>query len=300
MYSRTYDAQRFSPLRQITRQNVGQLQEVFKKELGAGTHRGHPDRLSRRDVLLTAGRGGAGARRHHRRADLGAPAADRRVARQDARHLRGHGLSTPSPDGFIVALDARTGEVRWETKTTGGMTAGSIVVEGKVLTGRTCAPRRENCYIAAHDAKTGAELWRFYTAAGVERAGRRHLGRRARRDARRVHVGAARRLRPGAAAGLLGRRQPDAQHARRSARRQLRRHPGCSRRPICTATRPSRCTSDTGKLALVLPAPARRRLGRGLPARAHAAAHRRAPGPEVREVDQPRRASRGETARRSR
>ena len=29
MYSRTYDAQRFSPLRQITRQNVGQLRQVF-------------------------------------------------------------------------------------------------------------------------------------------------------------------------------------------------------------------------------------------------------------------------------
>ena len=42
MYSRTYDAQRFSPLRQITRQNVGKLQEVFKKELGAGTIEGIP------------------------------------------------------------------------------------------------------------------------------------------------------------------------------------------------------------------------------------------------------------------
>ena len=30
MYSRTYDAQRFSPLKQITRQNVAQLTEVFK------------------------------------------------------------------------------------------------------------------------------------------------------------------------------------------------------------------------------------------------------------------------------
>ena len=31
MYSRTYDAQRFSPLKQITRQNVAQLRRVFKK-----------------------------------------------------------------------------------------------------------------------------------------------------------------------------------------------------------------------------------------------------------------------------
>src|SRR5688572_28170280 len=42
MYSRTYDAQRFSPLKQITRQNVGQLREVFKKELGTGTQESIP------------------------------------------------------------------------------------------------------------------------------------------------------------------------------------------------------------------------------------------------------------------
>jgi alcohol dehydrogenase (cytochrome c) len=70
-----------------------------------------------------------------------------------------------APDGVIVALDARTGEVRWETKTTGGMTSGAVVVEGKVITGRACSPVGENCYIAAHDARTGAELWRFQTAA---------------------------------------------------------------------------------------------------------------------------------------
>ena len=36
MFSRTYDAQRFSPLSQITRQNVAQLKEVFKVEFPNG------------------------------------------------------------------------------------------------------------------------------------------------------------------------------------------------------------------------------------------------------------------------
>jgi alcohol dehydrogenase (cytochrome c) len=71
-----------------------------------------------------------------------------------------------APDGFIVALDARTGEMRWETKTSGGLTSGPIVVEGKVLTGRTCTGQRANCYISAHDARTGKEIWKFFTAAG--------------------------------------------------------------------------------------------------------------------------------------
>src|SRR5262249_42417497 len=36
MYSRTYDAQRYSPLKQITKQNVTRLAQVWKKELLPG------------------------------------------------------------------------------------------------------------------------------------------------------------------------------------------------------------------------------------------------------------------------
>src|SRR5207244_737233 len=37
MYSRTYDAQRYSPLKQITRQNVGQLRMAWTRGEGPGT-----------------------------------------------------------------------------------------------------------------------------------------------------------------------------------------------------------------------------------------------------------------------
>ena len=73
-----------------------------------------------------------------------------------------------APDGFLVALDAKTGKVRWETKIDNGqITAGGILVaDGKVLTNRTCPQGvREFCFIAAHDARTGKEVWRFYTTA---------------------------------------------------------------------------------------------------------------------------------------
>ena len=36
MFSRTYDAQRYSPLKQITRQNVSQLRMVWTRGIGAG------------------------------------------------------------------------------------------------------------------------------------------------------------------------------------------------------------------------------------------------------------------------
>jgi len=55
MYSRTYDAQRFSPLKQITRQNVGQLRQVFKKELGMGSQESIP--IVYRGVIYVAAPG---------------------------------------------------------------------------------------------------------------------------------------------------------------------------------------------------------------------------------------------------
>src|SRR5262249_56073449 len=37
MYSRTYDAQRYSPLKQITKQNVNRLTQAWKKDLLPGS-----------------------------------------------------------------------------------------------------------------------------------------------------------------------------------------------------------------------------------------------------------------------
>src|SRR5215211_9322006 len=42
MYSRTYDAQRFSPLKQINKSNVAQLRVAFTRELGNGVQESIP------------------------------------------------------------------------------------------------------------------------------------------------------------------------------------------------------------------------------------------------------------------
>ena len=72
----------------------------------------------------------------------------------------------------IVALDARTGTVRWETVAAQGgrLSSGLIMAGDKIISGRTCGgtPRQASCYIAAHDARTGKELWKFHTAAGAD------------------------------------------------------------------------------------------------------------------------------------
>ena len=141
MWRRTLDSHGFSPLNQITTQNVGQLKEAFKTELPAGPHEGIPIVYRGVMYMLIPGNG--------------VQALDATTGKLIWEHKRPNGSSraktiaiyddmvfNSTPDGFIEALDARTGELRWETKSSGRLTAGVIVVEGKVLTGRACAPAR--------------------------------------------------------------------------------------------------------------------------------------------------------------
>jgi alcohol dehydrogenase (cytochrome c) len=75
-------------------------------------------------------------------------------------------------DDYIIALDALTGELVWETlimdyRMGAQQTSGPIIANGKVISGRGCEPEGgpEACVIMAHDARTGAELWRTRTIA---------------------------------------------------------------------------------------------------------------------------------------
>jgi alcohol dehydrogenase (cytochrome c) len=176
MYSRTYDAQRFSPLKQITRQNVNQLGKAWSKELGTGTLESIP--IVYRGVMYLVAPGAVIQALDAKNGNLiweykrpvPTPAVAT-TARTKTIAIYEDVILYTAPDSFIVGLDARTGAVRWETQTNGGLTSGPIVVEGKVLTGRTCGGQRANCYISAHDARTGKEAWRFYTAAGSDDPG---------------------------------------------------------------------------------------------------------------------------------
>jgi alcohol dehydrogenase (cytochrome c) len=165
MYSRTYDAQRFSPLKQITKANVGQLREAFHLELGNGPHESIP--IAYRGVLyvqlpgagLRAVNGATGETVWEYKWPAGGS------SRAKALSIFDDMVYYTSPDNSIVALDAMTGAERWKVKTPGNPTAGTIVIEGKVLSGRACGNNGTACYILALDAKTGKELWKFYSVA---------------------------------------------------------------------------------------------------------------------------------------
>jgi len=74
-------------------------------------------------------------------------------------------------DGRLVSLDAATGAVNWEVLTIDPklpytITGAPRVVKGKVVIGNGGAELGVRGYVGAYDAKTGAQLWRFYTVPG--------------------------------------------------------------------------------------------------------------------------------------
>jgi alcohol dehydrogenase (cytochrome c) len=186
MFSRTYDAQRFSPLSQVNKQNVSQLALAWSRGLGPGITETIPTVY--KGVMYVNVPGGAVQALDATTGDLiweyqrPAPAPPEGAgrgrgggagqgaggafsqARSKTLAIYDDMIYYTAPDSYVVAIDARTGKLRWESKVdTRGHTSGPIVVEGKVISGGTCNGGRVNCYIAAHDAKTGKELWRFYT-----------------------------------------------------------------------------------------------------------------------------------------
>ncbi|HZF30576.1 MAG TPA: PQQ-binding-like beta-propeller repeat protein [Gammaproteobacteria bacterium] len=182
MYSRTYDAQRFSPLDQIDRGDVGKLAKAWSKPLPAGSTEGIPIVHAGVMYLTTPGSRDSGSKVWALDAATGEllweyVPPNTGSTRVKALAIYGDAIfyTAPAPMGEpspVIALDAATGKVRWSTPVAPeNHTSGAIVVEGKVISGRTCNTERKNCYIAAHDAVTGKEVWRFYTTPGAGEPG---------------------------------------------------------------------------------------------------------------------------------
>ena len=75
-------------------------------------------------------------------------------------------------DAYMLALDAATGAIRWETQVAEpGLgfenSSGPVIAGGKAINGINGCTRLiiESCFITAHDARTGRELWRRFTIA---------------------------------------------------------------------------------------------------------------------------------------
>jgi quinohemoprotein ethanol dehydrogenase len=77
-----------------------------------------------------------------------------------------------SLDGRLIAIDAVTGSLIWETDTINDkerpytITGAPRVYKGNVIIGNSGAEYGVRGYITSYDAKTGKQIWRWYTVPG--------------------------------------------------------------------------------------------------------------------------------------
>jgi len=178
MWRRTLDGWGYSPLDQISRENVGDLRMVWSRGLRPGRQQGTP--LVRdgvmfmpnpRDIIQAIDAETGDLIWEHRRDrpdDLGDYMIGTLIDTNRNIAIHGELIIDTSMDDHIFALHAETGEVVWDTEildyrvNPANQTSGPIVAGGKVFSGRSCDPRGgpNGCVVTAHDAATGAELWR--------------------------------------------------------------------------------------------------------------------------------------------
>jgi alcohol dehydrogenase (cytochrome c) len=183
MLGRTYDEQRYSPLDQINQENVDQLSMVWSRGMPEGSQQTIPivyDGVMYtvspiNSVVALDATNGDLIWVYERESDPSIRASTLAGTSSKSLAIYHDMIYYTSPDGYLVSLDARDGSVRWEVESyepgSGAKnTSAPIVVEGKVVTARACRDQA-NCYIAANDAISGDEVWRFFTAAGADDPG---------------------------------------------------------------------------------------------------------------------------------
>jgi alcohol dehydrogenase (cytochrome c) len=206
-WRRTDNAWGYSPLDQINRQNVGQLQLAWSWAMD-DTGAGEAAPLVRDGIVYLPNPRGViqaldgatgdllweyrpGAQTQPAGATVGAeqtaiprlaqrPAApagaagDSDTGRGIQRNLAilGNRIFATTNDAHLIAVDARTGQLVWDTKVADsklgyGYTSGPIVAHGKIIAGMTgCSRYKEDvCFITGHDSATGKEVWRTSTIA---------------------------------------------------------------------------------------------------------------------------------------
>ncbi|WP_313805156.1 PQQ-dependent dehydrogenase, methanol/ethanol family [Sphingobium sp.] len=180
-YGRLYDESHYSPLTQISSDNVNKL--------GLAWHMDLPPQISTVsaplaiDGILYFGIGLS----HLYAVDVATGKTlweyDPEVAKVAGAKARlGWGIRgiaywngkiyTATQDGRLIAVDAATGKPTWSVETTGkndglSITGAPRVFAGKVIIGNAGADYSAvRGYVTAYDAESGKQLWRFYTVPG--------------------------------------------------------------------------------------------------------------------------------------
>ena len=178
MYSGQYNSQRYSRLTAIDKSNVDQLEMKWVKQLetladvettplvvdGVMYFTESPSTV----IALDASTGSQFWTYEHtlpEKLSLCCGRQNRGVA------ILGETLFLGTLDAKLIALDAKTGAVQWETQSadaaTGySKTAAPLVIGDKVISGIAGGEYGIRGFLDAYDAKTGELAWRFYTIPG--------------------------------------------------------------------------------------------------------------------------------------
>jgi len=175
-WRRDHGATGYSPLSQINRGNVQRMRLAWALGINPGTqeqeplvHDGvmyllHPDAT----VQALDARDGELLWEYRRELPEGVSAGD--TVRNLAIYQDKIFIATQ--DAHLVALSAATGEVVWDVPTADhtqriNYSEGPIAADGKVFAATTCGVGTPlACFLSAHDAATGKELWRRESVAG--------------------------------------------------------------------------------------------------------------------------------------
>jgi alcohol dehydrogenase (cytochrome c) len=178
-YSGSLDGRRYTPLAEITAANVARLrvQWIRQFEIRDITFQATPlvvggvifTTIPPSDVVALDARSGHEIWRYTRTMPDDLPLCCGLVNRGLA--LLGNAVFVGSLDGYLVAIHAETGQELWKTQVADSskgysLTGAPLVVNESVVVGVAGGEFGIRGFLAAYDAKTGKEQWRFHTIPG--------------------------------------------------------------------------------------------------------------------------------------
>ena len=182
MIRRNYQSWSHSPLAEVNRDNVGELELAWVWAMNEGGWNA-PSPIVHDGVMYLAGIGPVVQALDAASGDIiwehqvevattGYSGMSRNLAIYEDK------LFMATPDARLIALDARTGERVWDAVIADHAegfrnTSGPIVVGGTLVQGLSGCDRftLESCFISGYDADTGERLWRFNTVARSDEPG---------------------------------------------------------------------------------------------------------------------------------
>jgi alcohol dehydrogenase (cytochrome c) len=184
MYSGSYNGWRRSPLAQITPANVGSLRARWIKQFDSNDPYIEATPLTIGGTIFMVApastvsaldaKTGETIWEYKRNIPTDLPLCCGRNNRGLAAY--GHAVFLGTLDGYLVAIDASNGKVIWQTLVASSadgysITGAPLAVNGSIVVGIAGGEYGTRGFLAAYDASTGKQQWRFSTIPGPGEVG---------------------------------------------------------------------------------------------------------------------------------